>query len=182
MKKIDDITLHTGLLNRDEEYLAIFIQEYEENLYICAQERLAGPGSEEDVFDCVSESITYIWFNIHLCNIKVYSIKAWSLMICSYRASNIFRKTKRSQSLLKKIEVMNNPISHSIEEFIIMKENIDNIYMCINSFRQDYKEVLLRKFFYRETPKEIAKALNLKTTKVYYIVYEYKKKLKEMLK
>lgn len=137
-------------------------------------------GTHEDIFDCVLDSITYIWFHISDFDSDKRALQEWFSLIVRSRAINLVKKNGMISKEKKTIEGLIQS-EMDIEEIAVSNIQYENIVNKIQLMKRPYNEILYRKFILKETLKEIAKTMNLSISKVNYFLYEGKKKIQELI-
>jgi len=80
--RLTDDDICRGLMERDMDYLAEFVCEYERFMYEAAKKYLGTHGKDDVVIsECVSNAIIFIWDHIHLYQEEKQSFKTWVGMV-----------------------------------------------------------------------------------------------------
>lgn len=94
--KLKDNNIYRGLMERDENYLADFVCEYEWFMYEAAKKYLGSHGNDIVISECVSNAIIFIWDHIHMYQEEKYSFRTWVGMVVISMAKLQIQKLLRT--------------------------------------------------------------------------------------
>ncbi len=164
---------------RNEKVIGEVIKAYSRLLWSVAGAVLNNIGSVQDMEECVSDTFIYLWEHPEKYNPSRGKLKTWLSIIARTQAVNRCREiTKRNTVSL---EDTNLPDCPGIVEGIMRKEAKQTLLAAVNALGEPDREILLRRYFYDQKPREIALALNLSVKQVDNRLYQTKKKLRQAL-
>ncbi len=164
---------------RNEKVIGEVIKAYSRLLWSVAGAVLNNIGSVQDMEECVADTFIYLWEHPEKYNPSRGKLKTWLSIIARTQAVNRCREiTKRNTVSL---EDTNLPDCLGIVEGIMRKEAKQTLLAAVNALGEPDREILLRRYFYDQKPREIALALNLSVKQVDNRLYQTKKKLRQAL-
>ncbi len=164
---------------RNEKVIGEVITVYSRLLWSVAGAVLNNIGSVQDMEECVADTFIYLWEHPEKYNPSRGKLKTWLSIIARTQAVNRCREiTKRNTVSL---EDTNLPDCLGIVEGILRKEAKETLLAAVNALGEPDREILLRRYFYDQKPREIALALNLSVKQVDNRLYQTKKKLRQAL-
>ena len=164
---------------RNEKVIGEVIKAYSRLLWSVAGAVLNNIGSVQDMEECVADTFIYLWEHPEKYNPSRGKLKTWLSIIARTQAVNRCREiTKRNTVSL---EGTNLPDCLGIVEGILRKETKETLLAAVNALGEPDREILLRRYFYDQKPREIALALNLSVKQVDNRLYQTKKKLRQAL-
>lgn len=176
---VKDSIIYERLLQRDEVALEDLINQYKDLFYKIVCKVLQDSFGNSDIEDCISESIVYIWYHIHLYDPEKYSFHNWIALIIRSRALNTRRKLLQNQRKYH-ITLLERSIP-DVVDIIIARETYQQIVDFIELQKKPMKEVMIRRYLYGQKPREISRVMGLSIVKINYFLYEGKKKLRGMM-
>lgn len=164
-----------GLLEKDEEILALFVAQYGKIIYASIKNILCYPNERGFVEECFDDVILLVWKNIDLYTGKG-KFKSWLTSIARFKALDYKKKYKKLQ-LNDEIEEDTLIQSSKIEENLIKTEE-DKILNNLVSKLNETDQIIIRlKYFKDYSIEEISKAINFSPAFIYNRISRAKKKL-----
>ena len=164
---------------RNEKVIGEVITAYSRLLWSVAGAVLNNIGSVQDMEECVADTFIYLWEHPEKYNPSRGKLKTWLSIIARTQAVNRCREiTKRNTVSLEGTDL---PDCLGIVEGILRKEAKETLLAAVNALGEPDREILLRRYFYDQKPREIALALNLSVKQVDNRLYQTKKKLRQAL-
>jgi len=150
-----------GLLKLAEKY---------EKLLIHIAKGILGSRSR-DIEECVNDTYLKIWNHMKQYDMEKASLKTYLKIILRNTAINKLRDLSRREeselpddiSDIAKYYIDNN---QNVEGKVFSKENIKQLSNMISQLKEIDKELVIRKYFYLQSSKDIAKAMNMTVTAV----------------
>lgn len=170
-----DEKLQQGIYSGNPETYDFLINEYSKLLWIVASGILKNVGSREDIEDCVSESFTYLWEYPEKYDKQRGSIKSYLCIITKSKAIDKVRKINKTITLPYDEDLKAE--TDDIEEMLVNKQIINDIYNFAKSLKQMDSEIFLLRYFYQLKPREIANKLNITAKEVSNRLYYSRKSL-----
>lgn len=177
-----DADLYNGIKAHDEAVFREFIDTYINLFYKIAIKVMLPVCSEDDIDDCISDSLSYIWFHIREHNPDKCSFRNWCSIIVHSRACNHLRCAKRIDKKREKVtSYLLSGQSHisSAEDEFFSELLFQNIRKCIFELSFPSNEIMIRRYIYGQPTKEISKALNLSIKQVENYLFKAKQKIRK---
>ncbi|CAH2212237.1 sigma-70 family RNA polymerase sigma factor [Tepidibacter aestuarii] len=175
-----DEKLQQDIHNRNPRTYDFLINEYSKLLWIIASGVLKNVGSREDIEDCVAECFTYLWEHPEKYDHKRGSIKSYLCLITKSKAIDKVRKINKRTTLPYDEDLKAE--TDDIEEVLVNKQMINDIYNFAKSLKQMDSEIFLLRYFYQLKPREIADKLNITSKEVSNRLYYSRKSLLTKIK
>ena len=161
---MEDNELLAKILCKDEQAFQIFTDKYRGLFYSIAEKVLEAVASHEDIEDCLSDSLAYIWLHANQYNPEKYSFRAWCSLIVVSRAKNqyvaITRHFRRLE-LVKEDKQMELRYVPSAEDTHLENESDKKVLQIIASLPQPERDIFIHRYLYDRRPKEIAEKFNM---------------------
>ena len=169
----------SAIKHRDEAAIHGVIKKYSKLLCSISGSVLSGIGSTQDVEECVADTFIYLWEHPDKYNPERGKLKTWLSIIARTQAVNRCREiTRRDTVPLEDI----NFIGHlGVIDDILREETRCALIAAINALGEPDREILIRRYYYEQKPKEIALALDMSAKQVDNRLYQTKLKLREAL-
>ncbi len=146
--------------------------------------RLSGLCSKEDMEDCVSDVFCDFYHKADSIDLSLGTIKAYLCSMARYKAINLYKaKARESGRLSLDREYAQDAFSEdfSVEDEYLTEELRHELMHEIRRLGRPDHEIIVRKFFFNEPSKSIAKRLNMTVSAVDTRTHRALKKLKERL-
>ena len=170
---MNDEKIIIAIRNRSEGAINETIDKYSKLLWSIIGKVLNNIGSVQDIEECVADTFIYLWENPHKFDPSRGKLKSWLSIIARTKA---IAKT-RTISLESTILVSDL----GIVDDMIQEETRRVLIAAVNALGEPDREILVRRYYYEQKPKEIALALNLSVKQVNNRLYQTKQKLREAL-
>lgn len=136
-------------------------------------------GSTQDIEECVADTFIYLWEHPDKFDPRRGKLKTWLSIIARTQAINRYREiAKRDTVPLEDIGFMDHL---GIIDDILKEETRCALIAAINALGEPEREILIRRYYYEQKPKEIALALDMNVKQVDNRLYQTKLKLREAL-
>ena len=174
---MNDIKTITAIRNKDEAVFENVIERYSKLLWKISSAVLSNAGTEQDIEECVADAFIYLWRNSESFDPQKGRLKTWLSVVARSKALDKYRSIQKNQSI---------PLNDDFEEYIgesdtVKEENAELNNAVLNLPHTD-REILLRRYYHEQKPKEIALALNMTVKQVDNSLYRSKQKLRRRLK
>ena len=155
--------------------------KYEKLLYYIANGILGN--RSQDIEECVNDTYLKLWNNIDNYDISKASLKTYLKIILRNTAINRLRDLSRHEKNqlsddISDIAKYYADNSQNVEKQIASKENIKRVNELIKNLKPKDKEIIIRKYFYLQPSKHIAKAMGMTVSAVDSKASRTRKKLK----
>lgn len=164
-----DEEILTLICKKNELGLSMMAEKYEKLLIYIAAGILGN--HVRDIEECVNDTYLKFWRNAENYDIKQASLSTYLKVIVRNTAINKLRDLKRHEDKLYSDDVSDiaNAVTdhnQNIENQMVRKENVKKLNGIIASLPERDRELVIRKYFYLQSSKIIAKAMNMTVTAV----------------
>lgn len=154
---------------KNELGLSMMAEKYEKLLVYIAAGILGNHA--RDIEECVNDTYLKFWRNAKDFDFQKASLPTYLKVIVRNTAINRLRDLKRHEDKLYQEDVteMDFAVSdtkQNVESQMVRKENVQKLNEIIAGLGQKDKELMIRKYFYLQSSKTIAKAMNMSVTAV----------------
>ena len=169
----------TAIKNRSEAAIDEVITKYSKLLWSVAGAVLNNIGSTQDVEECVADTFIYLWEHPEKYNPQRGKLKTWLSVIARTQAVNRCREiAKRNIVPLEDTDFIDQL---GIVDTFLEAETRRALLAAVNALGEPDREILIRRYYYDQKPKEIALALDISVKQVDNRLYQTKLKLRESL-
>ena len=163
----------------DERALDDAISSYSRLLWNIARAVLRNIGTAEDMEECVADAFIQLWKSNSALNESGGSVKSWLCVAVKSRAIDRYRKIvqKSEIALDEQLALCGSGIVDQTLDAVLQRELI----AAIHALGEPDREINLRRFYYRQKPKEISLALDLPIRQVENRIFRAKQKLRAQL-
>ena len=156
--------------------------KYEKLLFYIARGILGS--RTEDIEECVNDTYMKLWNSIDKYDINKASLKTYLKIIVRNTAINKLRDLSRHENNqlsddISEIAKYYADSSQNIEDQVFAKENLDQINTLIKSLKPQEQEIIIRKYFYLQSSKHIAKSMKMTVSAVDSKASRTRKKLRQ---
>lgn len=168
-----------GLVSGDERALDVAISSYSRLLWSIARAVLRNAGTAEDMEECVADAFIQLWKSSPALNESGGSVKSWLCVAVKSRAIDRYRKIVQKNEIVLDEQLASNGsgIVDQTLDAVLQRELI----AAIHALGEPDREIILRRFYYRQKPKEISLALDLPIRQVENRIFRAKQKLRAQL-
>ena len=174
-----DDTVLAGLLRRDERTIDYVITKYSRLLWPIVSAVLAKQGSEQDVEEVVADAFIYLWQHPEKFEPDRGSLKSLLCVIARTRAIDRYRELSRRSALPLEEAVLSDGLG--LQEQLLRQETRRELIAAVNALGEQGREILVRRYYYEQKPRQIALALGLTVKQVDNSLYRSKRALRQAL-
>lgn len=174
-----DRQLAVAVARGDGDAMNTVMNRYARLLWPIAAAVLKNVGSEEDVEECVADAFIYFWRNPEKYNPDRGSLKSFLCIVVRSRAIDRFRQLTRNPSLPLEEAVLS--VTVGMQEELMSRETRGELIAAVNALGEPGREILLRRYYYNQKPREIALAMDLSVKQVDNSLYRSKRQLRQLL-
>lgn len=155
--------------------------KYERLLYYIAKGILGN--RTEDAEECVNDTYLKFWNNVDNYDIEKASLKTYLKIIVRNTAINRLRdlskheKNQLSDDVSEVAKYFADK-SQSVEDQVYTKESLERVSTLIKDLKPEEQEIIIRKYFYLQPSKHIAKTMKMTVSAVDSKASRTRKKLK----
>jgi len=176
---LNDERTITAIRNRNEAAINEVITKYSKLLWSVAGAVLNNMGSTQDVEECVADTFIYLWEHPEKYNSQRGKLKTWLSIIARTQAVNRCREIAK-QNIIP-LEESDFVDQLGIVDTFLEAETRRALLAAVNALGEPDREILIRRYYYDQKPKEIALALDMSVKQVDNRLYQTKLKLRELL-
>lgn len=176
---MSDEKILLAIKNKEEQVIADIINKYSKLMWKIVSSVLVNIGTVQDIEECVADVFIDFWLHPDKFDSRKGKLSAWLSMVARTKAIDRYRKIVRKKEVSIEEEVL--VYQSEILEGLLREEETEKLITCVESLGNMDREILLRRFFYEQKPKEIAVALNISRKQVENHLYQTKLKLKKMM-
>lgn len=173
---MNDEVLISKLKSRDEAAISHVITKYSRLLWPIASAVLKNVGSQQDVEECVADVFISLWEHPEKFDPRRGTLKSWLCMVARSRAIDCYRELTRRASLPLDSAMMAGRMG--VQDALLQEETRRELIAAVNALADLEKDILIRRYYFEQKPKEIAKALDLTVKQVDNYLYRSKQKLR----
>ena len=199
---MSDEKIIQAIKDGDEQVISMVMRKYSKLLWKVTSVILVNASSVQEVEECVADVFIYLWRYPEKYESEKGKLSSWLCMVARSKAIDRYRNIIRKQEV--SIEEQYNELSKKgsmLEESykydivfqtygkiieplakLMEKEEKELLSSCIETLEDVEKEILIRRYYYEQKPKEIAIALDMQKKQVENCLYQTKQKLKKKMK
>ena len=176
---LNDERTITAIKNRNEAAINEVITKYSKLLWAVAGAVLNNMGSTQDVEECVADTFIYLWEHPDKYDPQRGKLKTWLSIVARTQAVNRCREiSKRNTISLENTDFIDQL---GVVDNILEAETRKSLIAAVNALGEPDREILIRRYYYDQKPKEIALAMDMSVKQVDNRLYQTKLKLRESL-
>jgi len=179
---ISDIELLKLLHNKPEVGLKTMMDNYMALIYTIIFNKLSGMYSKEDIEECVSDVFFEVFNYKNRIDLQKGSIKSFLAIIAKRKAIDMYRKNKNNNHI--PIDNVSQDLYSMVDEVadsILLKESNSVLIDAIKSLGEPDSEIIIRKYYLRQSSKDISKNIGVKVNTIDKKVSRCIQKLKTIL-
>ena len=176
---MNDEKIIIAIRNRSEGAINETIDKYSKLLWSIIGKVLNNIGSVQDIEECVADTFIYLWENPHKFDPSRGKLKSWLSIIARTKAIDRCREIAKTRTISLESTILVSDLG--IVDDMIQEETRRVLIAAVNALGEPDREILVRRSYYEQKPKEIALALNLSVKQVNNRLYQTKQKLREAL-
>lgn len=176
---MQDKKLLAELKKRNEAAMGQIIDKYAKLLWSVAGAVLHGVGTAQDVEECVADVFIHLWENSHKFDPDRGALKSWLAMVARSKAIDRWRELSgRSTVPWDEAFLAGEP---GATDSVMEEETRRVLTAAVNALGEPDREIVVRRYYYGQKPKEIALALNMSVKQVDNRLYQTKRRLRQAL-
>lgn len=156
---MQDKQLAAAIARGEGDAMNTVMNRYARLLWQIAAAVLKNVGSEADVEECVADAFIYLWRNPERFDPQRGTLKSFLCMVVRSRAIDRFRQLTRNPVLPLEEAVLSATVG--MQEELMSRETRRELIAAVNALGEPGREILLRRYYYNQKPREIALAMDL---------------------
>ena len=176
---MNDIQIINGIKNGSEAAVNYAMNKYSKLMWSIAATILINAATAEDIEECVADVFIYLWQNHEKYNEQRGGLKTWLSAIVKSKAIDKYRQLAKKNEVFLSDEIINEEID--IIDDIMTAETKRELIAAVNALEEPDREIILRRYYYQQKPKEIGFIMDIPVKQVKNKLYRSKLKLREML-
>lgn len=164
---------------RDAEVMNYVIEKYARLLWPIADAVLRNVGSVQDVEECVADVFICLWEHPVKFTPERGSLKSFLCILTRSRAIDRYRELTRAKTVPLEEAALAESIG--MQETLMKAETRRELLAAVNALGEPEREILVRRYYYNQKPRQIALALGLSVKQVDNFLYRTKRQLRQEL-
>lgn len=171
------------LQENPKEGIRFMIKQYGGLIRAVTWRRLAGKFPKEDLEECISDIFFEFYQNVEKIDLNKGSVKVFLLTIAERKAIKYYRSLSKEPGKTNIDEMQESMLGDEMSPEIQMlqKERNEHLMEALQQLGEPTCGILIRKYYYGMTAKEIGKTYNLSKNAVEKRIKRGLMKLKDML-
>lgn len=160
----------------DEAAIDHVITKYSKLLWFIAGSVLKHAATTQDIEECVADVFIYLWQHPERYDPKRGRLKVWLSVIARTRAIDRYRTLSKQSAA-----PLDDPLlveQMGLLDGIIAEDDRRALIASVRALEEPDREILVRRYYYDQKPKEIAVALDMPVKQVENHLYRTKQKLR----
>ena len=135
-------------------------------------------GTAEDIEECVADVFVYLWQNPQKYDAQRGKLKSYLAIIARSKATDKYRQLSRQKEI-----PLDDTLFYSAEltDDLLSADKKRKLVAAIRSLNEADREILVRRYYYDQKPKEIAFSLDIPKKQVENRLYTTKQKLRSLI-
>lgn len=175
---MNDEKMRAAIRAGDERAVGELMEQYSRLLWRVAWAALENIGSTQDVEECVADTFVFFWEHPEKFDPRRGSLKTWLALVARSRALD------RCREILRRGEVgMETVILATVspEAAALSAEARRALREAVRNLEEPAREILVRRYYYQQKPRQIAAALGMDVKQVKNSLYRSRQKLRGLM-
>ena len=176
---MNDTQIINGIKNGSEAAVDYAMNKYSKLMWSIAASILVNAANAEDIEECVADVFIYLWQNHEKYSEQRGGLKTWLCTIVKSKAIDKYRQLAKKNEISLNDEIIIEEID--VIDEIMTAETKRELIAAVNALEEPDREIILRRYYYQQKPKEIGFIMDIPVKQVKNKLYNSKLKLREML-
>lgn len=168
-----------GIRARDGEIISWVMDKYARLLWPIADAVLKNVGSTQDVEECVADAFVHLWEHPEKFDPGRGKLKSYLCILVRSRAIDRYRELMRQSALPLEEAALAETLV--LQEDYLKKEEYRELLAAVKTLKEPDREILVRRYYLEQKPRQIAQALGLTVKQVDNRLYHTKQHLRRVL-
>lgn len=174
-----DRAIIQSIIRQEAGVMNLLMDKYSRLLWSIVSAVLQNIGSEQDVEEVVADAFIYLWEHPQKFDSHRGTLKQFLCIVARSRALDRYRELSRKSTL--PLEEALQACGLDLQEQYITAETHRELLDALKHLQEPGREILFRRYYYGQKPREIALALNLSVKQVDNALYRSKRILRDVL-
>lgn len=179
MSNLNDEKIIRAIRDGDEAAIGQVMDRYSKLLWSVVSAVLHNTASEQDVEECVADVFIYLWENPEKYDPQRGKLKAWLCVVARNRAIDRCRELSRRSDVPLEDTLIADRIGAA--DRVLAQETRHTLLRAVEALEEPDREILIRRYYREQKPREIAVALDLPVKQVNNRLYRAKLKIRNMI-
>ena len=176
---MNDEKIVRAIRDGSEAAIGQVIDRYSRLMWSIVSAVLKNTGAEQDVEECVADVFIYLWENPGKYDPQRGKLKAWLSVVARSRAIDRYRELSRRNDVPLEDTFIADRIGAA--DRVLARETRQDLIRAIEALEELDGEILIRRYYREQKPREIALALDMPVKQVENRLYRAKKKCRNMI-
>lgn len=176
---MNDAKTIQAIRNGDEQAIDDVITKYSKLLWSIASAVLKNAASVQDIEECVADVFIYLWQHPEKYDAGRGRLKVWLSILARTQAIDRYRALSREHVLPLDEALLADQTG--VVDGILAENQKRALQDALSTLEAPDREILLRRYYYNQKPREIALALDMPVKHVENHLYCTKRKLRQMI-
>ena len=163
----------------DETAIDHVITKYSRLLWSVAGAVLKNAAGEQDVEECVADVFIYLWQHPEKYDPGRGGLRSWLSIVARTKAIDRYRQISRRDTVSLDDTLLAQQLG--VAEGVLAEDERRALAAAVKALEEPDREILLRRYYYDQKPREIAMALDMPVKHVENHLYRTKRRLRETL-
>lgn len=174
-----DEHISSGIHDRDEMTIGYVIEKYSRLLWKITSSVLKNAGGKQDIEECVADTFILLWEHPEKYDPGRGTLKSWLSMVARCKAIDRYRELTRHDVVPLDSAMMAGRIG--VQDALLQEETRRELIAAVNALAEQERDILLRRYYYEQKPRDIARALDMTVRQVDDMLYRTKRKLRRAI-